>query len=157
MSENNLLIVSTNEDAVGWFKLCIPEMEEILGGLVPNPAIRLLTFLYCKLGGEVAFDDKLSVPFLTLEKVLFASQETKKGPSSAMVLLVPLKGISPEHEDRCYIPASFVSCIIPLNPKSSIINTLVNITNESHLVMPTADEMGKILHPSKVTKAEREE
>jgi len=47
-----------------------------------------------------------------------------------------LKLLAEDQENRCYIPAELVVCIIPLNTGHPIVATLVQITSESGLIIP---------------------
>jgi hypothetical protein len=68
--------------------------------------------------------------------------------------LVPLNYINRfngigEHESRCYIPAEYVTAIIPVHNKCPLAKILYDLTNEGHIQIAQPGQMNKIVDFSK--------
>jgi len=147
----------------GWFKLMIPEMEKVFGGLFWNDQIKFspLPFVYGKLDpGQVAFDVQLSIPFLALDRVVLVElpdedadeDEDEEVSVDAVaegsmvhfnIKIRPLNLIAMDQQNRCYIPTRFVTCILPVDPHHPLVTYLIAVT--TGVVLPQAGEVGKIL------------
>jgi len=131
---------------LGWFKILIPKIKDVFCGLFLGEAIEPLPFLYGRLDPEqVSFDCTLSIPFLAIDSVVLAQVDKRAkapqlvtpGAVGVSLQLITLKLLAEDQENRCYIPAKLVVCIIPLNTGHPIVATLVQITSESGLIIPS--------------------
>jgi len=131
----------------GWFKLLIPDILEVFGGLFWSEKLRVepLPFIYGRLDPEqVSFDCALSVPFLAIDRVVLvqvderpeSQQPVVEGEIGFQLQLLPLKILALDQEGRCYIPADIVTCIIPVDITHHMAQALVQITSESNLIIP---------------------
>lgn len=157
----------------GWFKLLIPEIETVFGGLFWGDQLKLdlLPFVYGKIDPtQVAFDVEMSVPFLALDRVVLVElvegekKESDEGKDEDAEIQVeedaeaqtegqaeihfeikvrPLKLAAIDLENRCYIPARYVACILPVDPRHPLVTTLIALTSD--VIVPPAEEVGKIL------------
>jgi hypothetical protein len=146
-------VFSGVDERLGWFKLVIPAIENVFGGMWANPQATLLPFIYAKWDTEqAAFDVALNYPMYALDKVVLVQMDkTRKGDISSRevpVSVVALSVVSSEQESRCYIPAGSVSCIVPVKADHPLVEALVKCTSEGHLVIPSAQETAKILDMS---------
>jgi len=67
---SNKVPVTSDDPRGGWFKLLIPKIDAVFGGLFWNDQVKFtpLPFVYGKLDPEqVAFDVELSIPFLAID------------------------------------------------------------------------------------------
>lgn len=163
MSGNIKTPITEGDLRSGWFKLLIPEMDVVFGGLFWSDQVKFtpLPFVYGKLDPEqVAFDVELSVPFLALDRVVLVEiVESKKDDDDAdmdteeqveeqvkthfEIKVRPLKLMAMDQENRCFIPTRFVTCILPVDPRHPLVATLIAVTTD--IVIPPAGEIGKIL------------
>ena len=133
---------------VGWFKIFISEPMSVFAGMLCGLSeISLSPLMYGKIDSEpTAFDLQLGIPFLAIDRavlvqVISGTVRTSDVGASYQVLFFPLSKLSAEQQNRCYIPVSCVTCIVPVRPEDSITVTLVQITSEdiisgSRLVLP---------------------
>lgn len=153
-SQNDSNLLLPDADSQGWFKLVIPTISDIFGALWDNPSpnsqIELLPFIYCKLDPElVAFDIELSQPMYAVDKVCLVQIDRASQPGSKNktipVVIMGLSVLSSEQENRCFLPTTAVSCIIPIRPDHVLIDTFKVATSESCLVEPTTQEARSII------------
>lgn len=141
-------VQSDTDPRRGWYKLLIPDIKEVFGGLFwsGGPEINPLPFVYGRLDpDQVSFDCTLSIPFLAIDRVVLAQIDTRPGAQQPVadgqmafqMQMIPLKMLALDQENRCYIPADVVTCIIPLDTRHPIITTLVQVTSESGLIIPS--------------------
>lgn len=141
-------VQSDTDPRRGWFKLLIPDIKEVFGGLFWGGWLEVepLPFIYGRLDpDQVSFDCTLSIPFLAIDRVVLAHADKRPGVQQPVadgqvgfqMQMIPLKMLALDQENRCYIPADVVSCIIPLDARHSIIATLVQVTSESGLIIPS--------------------
>ena len=132
----------------GWFKILIPDIHSVFSGLFWSEKLDVdpLAFIYGRLDPEqVSFDCILSVPFLAVDRVVLvqaderpeSQQLTPDGEVSFQLQMLPLKLLATEQENRCYIPADVVTCIIPVDIRHPIVDVLVQVTSESGLIVPS--------------------
>jgi len=149
----------------GWFKLLIPEMDKVFGGLFWSDQVKFspLPFVYGKLEPDmVAFDVELSVPFLAVDRVVLVeiveskmedededegsgaeTQVEEQAETHFEIKVRPLKLLAMDQENRCFIPTRFVTCILPVDPRHPLVATLIAVTTD--IVIPPPGEVGKIL------------
>lgn len=132
----------------GWFKLLIPDIQEVFSGLFWSEKLNVnpVDFLYGRLDpAQVSFDCALSVPFLAVDRVVLVQaderdetqQPSPDGEVGFQLQMLPLKLLATEQENRCYIPAEVVTCIIPVDVRHPIVDVLVQVTSESGLIIPS--------------------
>lgn len=132
----------------GWFKLLIPDIHSVFSGLFWSEKLDIdpLAFIYGRLDPEqVSFDCALSVPFLAVDRVVLvqvderpeSQQPAPEGEVAFQLQMLPLKLLATEQENRCYIPAEVVTCIIPIDVRHPIVDVLVQVTSESGLIIPS--------------------
>lgn len=144
-------VTSDTDPRRGWFKLLIPDIKVVFGGLFWSEQMRqieLLPFMYGRLDpDQVSFDCELSVPFLAVDRVVLTKvddrpemqrpeEERAEGEIGLPIQMIPLKMTAMDQVNRCYIPAEYVTCIIPLDVSHPIIMSLTQITSESGLIIP---------------------
>lgn len=132
----------------GWFKLLILDIQEVFSGLFWSERLNVnpLDFIYGRLDpAQVSFDCALSVPFLAVDRVVLvqaderpeSQQPAPDGEVGFQLQMLPLKLLATEQENRCYIPAEVVTCIIPIDIRHPIVDVLVQVTSESGLIIPS--------------------
>lgn len=142
-------VKSDTDPRRGWFKLLIPDIEDVFSGLFWSGelAVEPLPFIYGRLDPQqVSFDCALSIPFLAVDRVVLiqidkrpeAQQQAGPNEVSFPMQMIPLKLLAIDQENRCYIPADVVTCIIPVDTRHPITATLVRVTSESGLILPGA-------------------
>ena len=152
-------IITGTDLYAGWYKLLVPEIRIVLGDLFLKPEL-LIPMLYTKLGGEsVSFDNQLSVPMLFLDKPVLVLNPDKTINANIVAenqlpQLVPLSYINRfsgigEHESRCYIPAEYITAIIPVHSKCPLAKILHDLTNESPIQIAQPGQVNKIIDFSK--------
>jgi len=138
-------LIPADDERRGWFKLVIPGIDDVFGPIISKANFELLGFVYGKIEtDQAAFDVELSVPFIVLSRVLLAHAIRDKS-GGVKAELFSIRAFAPEHENRCYIPSQLVTSIIPLDPRSPLLQILVAATSESMLVMPSGADVGKIV------------
>lgn len=156
-------VQATSEDPRGgWFKLLIPKIDEVFGGLFWNDQVKFtpLPFVYGKLDPEqVAFDPELAMPFLAIDRVILVElveSEKKKDVDKQAeeqvkeqvevhfeIKIRPLKLLAMDQENRCFIPPRFVTCILPVDPRHPLVTSLIAVTTD--VIIPPVGDVGKIL------------
>ncbi len=152
----------STDPRTGWYKLFIPELREVLGGLFIDPQIGStfdpFPFIYGRIDADqVAFDIGLDAPLYAVDSVVLLGKdpgdegrtEVLSGPEVApgqevlalKVQLRPLSMFADENTNRCYLPTDCVTCILPVKAKHPIINILVKMTTQSDLVLPPVGTM----------------
>ncbi len=137
-----------SDPRIGWFKILIPNIQEKFSGLFWSEQLEFkpLPFIYGRLDPEqVSFDCALSVPFLAVDRVVLvqvderpeSQQPALDGEVAFQLQMVPLKLLATEQENRCYMPAEIVTCIIPIDVTHPIVDVLVEVTSESGLIIPS--------------------
>ena len=144
-------LMLSEDDRQGWFKLILPTVTDLFGSLWHNPAesqIELMPFVYGKLNSDpVAFDLGLSHPMYAVDRLCLV--QIDRTPTENVIIPVDIIGltvISSEQEGRCYIAVSHVTCIIPVKPEHSMVDTLIKATTEQLVVTPTPQETSGILN-----------
>jgi len=132
--------ILADETQRGWYKILLLEVPTFITEML-NPQYTtqytLMSFIYGKLDEEVAFDNKLSVPLVSIGAPTFVAKDT-----SQRLMLIPISELAPEHEKRIYIPAGLIAGIIPIEAQSQIISILVN--GMSPVIRPVPDATGKM-------------
>lgn len=147
----------------GWYKIFIPELQEVLCGLFIDPNIYNsfdpFPFIYGRIDtDQVAFDTSLDVSLYAIDAVILLGKEpgddgmteVPMGPDvpqgqeafALKVQLRPLSMFAEDNTNRCYIPTEYVSCILPVDDSHPIINVLVNMTTKSGLIIPPIGSQG---------------
>lgn len=150
-------ITSDTDPRHGWFKLLIPRIKTVFSGLFWDPRMQIiepLPFIYGRLDPEqVSFDCMLSIPMLAIDRVVLVKVDDRPEVQQAAeaaalaesaepseiglpIQMMPLKMTAMDQVNRCYIPVKYVTCIIPLDTRHSIVAALVQITSESGLIIP---------------------
>lgn len=144
-------VKSDTDPRHAWFKFLIPEIETVFGGLFWNEKmqqIKPLPFMYGRLDPEqVSFDCELAIPFLAIDRAVLVKfddrpevqrpeEEREEGEIGLPIQMIPLRMTAMDQVNRCYIPAEYVTCIIPLDTRHPIVAALVQITSESGLIIP---------------------
>ena len=105
-----------------------------------------MPFIYGRLDPEqVSFDCALTVPFLAIDRVVLvqddqrpeSQQPVAEGQVAFQFQMVPLKLLATDQENRFYIPAEIVTCIIPVDIRHPIVDVLVELTSDSGLIIPS--------------------
>lgn len=148
-------VKSDTDPCRGWFKLLIPDILEVFGGLFWSEELMInpLPFIYGRLDPEqVSFDCALSVPFLAIDRVVLVQvdkrpefqQPVVDGEIGFQLQLLPLKILALDQEGRCYMPADVVTCIIPIDITHHMVQALVQITSESDLIIPGTPDISGV-------------
>lgn len=146
---------SNTDPRRGWFKILIHDFQEVFHGLFWSEELDIepLPFIYGRLDPEqVSFDCALSIPFLAVDRVVFvrsderpeARQPVASGEIGFPMQMIPLKLLAVDQENRCYIPAEVVTCIIPVDTRHPIVAALVQVTSESGLIIPSISDAGPV-------------
>lgn len=145
----------------GWFKLLIPDIEEAFSGLFWSKEYKIepLPFMYGRLDPEqVSFDCALSVPYLAIDRAVLvqidkrseSQQLVAEGEVAFQLQIIPLKLLARDQENRCYVPADLVTCIIPVDITHPIVHALVQITSESDLIIPSGLDLSGAAPPGQI-------
>lgn len=132
----------------GWFKILVVEVTDVLAAMMrPGRQIQfvMLPFLYGRLDEVTAEDFPFpsSIPFLKVISPTFALADRETQSEAKPLSLISLRELAPDHKGEMYIPVSLISGIIPIEPKSPVVDILMTL--RSGVQMPSQSEILKIL------------